>query len=237
MIDYLKPKCTASTIDGYTNVTLLLNSVKRVVDRFSGTLLDIGCGHMPYRSLILEQSTKVTGYKGMDLYETGSPYDPPDVIWDGSTIPLPDNSVDSALMTEVLEHCPNALRVLQESFRVLKPGGFLFVTVPFIWPMHDVPYDEFRYTAYSLRRFYQQVGFENIVIEGTGGRHAVLATTLGLWARRRPLTSRVHVVTKKLFSILLVPIIRLLTSLDERPTELGESTLVVGLCVTANKPK
>ncbi|MFZ0608366.1 MAG: hypothetical protein WAM75_11935 [Xanthobacteraceae bacterium] len=47
-------------------------------------------------------------------------------------------------------------------------------------------------------------------IEATGGRHAVPALTLGLWVRRRSLTSRRHVVTKYVLSLLLWPVIWLL---------------------------
>jgi SAM-dependent methyltransferase len=144
--------------------------------------------------------------------------------------------VDSALLTEVLEHCPDPEIVLREVCRVLRPGGFLFLTVPFIWPIHDVPNDEFRYTPFSLVRLLESAGFANPFIEATGGRHAMLAVTLGLWVRRRELTSRIHVVTKTVLSVLLWPIIWLLMKIDQRPRQLGESTLLVGLSVSVNKP-
>lgn len=45
-------------------------------------------------------------------------------------IPLPDNSVDYLLSTEVLEHVPNFARALAELYRVGKPGAKLFVSIP-----------------------------------------------------------------------------------------------------------
>jgi hypothetical protein len=105
----------------------------------------------------------------------------------------------------------------------------MFLTVPFIWPIHTVPHDEFRYTPFALRRILEGAGFRDPIIEATGGRHAVLALTLGLWARPRPLTSRVHVVTLAVFSFLMWPVIWLLLKMDKRPREFGESTMVVGL--------
>ena len=108
-------------------------------------------------------------------------------MWDGATIPMPDVSVGSCLLTEVLEHCPDPQAVLIEIHRVLKPRGFLFLTVPFVWPMHTVPHDEYRYTPFALRRMLDMAGFTDAKIEATGGRDAMLAVVLGLWARRLPL--------------------------------------------------
>jgi SAM-dependent methyltransferase len=234
MIDYLAPKCRPSTLDNYANVRLLLGAVRRALCNFKGEVLDVGCGRMPYKSLILSEPSRATHCIGLDL--PANDYGSPDLVWDGRTIPLPDSSVDGAILTEVLEHCPDAEVVLREVLRVLRPGGFLFLTVPFIWPIHDVPYDEFRYTPFSLRRILENVGFPNPSIEATGGRHATLAVILGLWVRRRPLTSRVHLVTKALLSVLLWPIVWLLMKIDERPEELTESTLFVGLSSSVYKP-
>lgn len=233
MIDYVAPQCRPSTLDGYANVRLLLGAVQRALGDFYGDVLDVGCGHMPYKKLILSTPSRATRYIGLDLSGNGFQ---PDLEWDGRTIPLADASVDTALLTEVLEHCPDAGAVLREVHRVLRPGGFLFLTVPFIWPIHDVPHDEFRYTPFSLRRILEGAGFPHPSIEATGGRHAMLAAVLGLWVRRRALTSRVHVVTRTILSALLWPVIWSLVTVDTRPQELGESTLLVGLSASVRKP-
>ena len=230
---FLAPPCRPSTLDSFGNRRLLLRALMDALPNFCGRLLDVGCGYQPYRSLLLAPPSKATEYVGMDLSD--NVYRPPDLSWDGRRIPLDDRSVDSALLTEVLEHCPDPECVLRETARVLKPGGFMFLTVPFIWPIHAVPNDEFRYTPFSLRRLLENAGFENPTIEATGGRHAVLALTLGLWVRRRALTSRVHVVTKAVLSWLLWPIIWLLLRIDERPQEFEESAMIVGLSVKAFK--
>lgn len=63
-------------------------------------------------------------------------------------LPFPDGSFDGVLLTEVLEHCTHPMMAVGEVFRVLKPGGLLLVTSPFLWPDHrteDYP-DYWRFT-------------------------------------------------------------------------------------------
>lgn len=235
MDPYLAPACSPSTLDSFGNRRLLLRALKEALSSFGGRILDVGCGYQPYRSLLLSAPSQATEYIGLDLPD--NIYRPPELAWDGQRIPLQDLSVDSVLLTEVLEHCPEPEAVLQEIARVLKPGGFMFLTVPFIWPIHTVPHDEFRYTPFALRRLLERAGFPGPSIQATGGRHAVLALTLGLWVRRRALTSRVHVVTKAVLSLLLWPVIWLLLRMDRRPEKFEESTMIVGLAASAYKTK
>jgi SAM-dependent methyltransferase len=230
---YLAPACRPSTLDSFGNRRLILAALRASLPRFSGLVLDVGCGHMPYKSLLLSPPSCASAYIGVDL--PANLYGSPDLEWDGRKIPLSDAAVDSVLLTEVLEHCPQPDEVLQEVARVLKPGGFLFLTVPFIWPIHTVPHDEYRYTPFALRRLLAVAGFSDAKIEATGGRHAVLALTLGLWVRRRSLTSRRHVVTKYVLSRLLLPVIWLLLKLDRVPAEFEESTMIVGLSAAATR--
>ncbi len=56
---------------------------------------------------------------------------------------------------------------LQESYRVLKPGGALYIHVPFAYNEHMVPYDFQRYTRYGLQHIYKSAGFKNITVSPT----------------------------------------------------------------------
>ncbi len=98
-------------------------------------------------------------YIGLDLENNPIYENRPDITWKGNTIPLDDGSIDCAICTEVLEHLPDPEAVLSEIHRVLKPDGLVFISVPFLWPLHDVPYDEYRYTPFSLRRHLTASGF------------------------------------------------------------------------------
>ena len=66
---YLNPKFSATTLDSFANRRLVLKCVKDVLPRLSGTLLDVGCGHKPYRSLIEQPPSQVNRYIGLDLKE------------------------------------------------------------------------------------------------------------------------------------------------------------------------
>ena len=89
---------------------------------------------------------------GIELVSTDiDPERNPDVVCDVCDMPFPDNSFDAVFLIEVLEHVHNPPKALSEIYRVLKPGGNLIFSVPFIFPLHDRPGDYFRYTKYGLK--------------------------------------------------------------------------------------
>jgi SAM-dependent methyltransferase len=221
---YLRPRLTPRNLDRFLVRKSLADAVRGVRSRLSGVLLDIGCGYMPYRELLLAPPSRVTKYVGLDLAAHPNYPISPDLVWDGMTIPLPDESVDSAMATEVLEHCPEPDLVLREIHRVLRPGGVLFLTVPFLWPLHDAPYDHYRYTPFALERMLKSSGFEQVEIHARGGWDASLAQMLGLWARRRPMRRPVRAAV----SLLLLPVVRLL-SLSDRAPRFESNPMVAGL--------
>jgi SAM-dependent methyltransferase len=60
----------------------------------------------------------------------------PDIIGDIHNLPLKDNSLDAFLCIAVLEHVEDPLRACREMHRVLKPGGYCFVYIPFLYYYH-----------------------------------------------------------------------------------------------------
>lgn len=60
----------------------------------------------------------------------------------------------------VLEHIRQPFQVMQEVFRVLKPGGYVLISVPFMQEQHGSPHDYFRYTVNGVRSICAQ--FEEI---------------------------------------------------------------------------
>ncbi len=197
---------------------------------FHGTLLDVGCGRMPYRPLVTNPPSRVERYVGLDV--EGSIDARRDITFDGRNIPLDDNSVDTAMATEVLEHCSEPDHLLREIRRVLKPEGLFFFTVPFLWPLHEVPHDFFRYTPYAMRSLLAQAGFSAIELRVHAGWDASLAQMLGLWLKYRGMRPW----KRQLLSRLSKPLVAFLNAIDERPANPGESTMLTGFSGTARKP-
>lgn len=216
---------------------IVRTSIKRAIDEnlffLEGALLDIGCGQMPYKNYILHHSA-ITSYTGVDIESSFGYHEQvkPDYFWDGVKLPFEDDQYDCALSTEVLEHVPRPLEFMAEACRVLKPGGLLFFTTPFLWPLHDAPYDEWRLTPFSLERLLKEAGFKEIELKALGGWHASMAQMLGLWIKRAPIHSRLR---KLLFPLVLVAYKRLLKWDTELLTNFKDGAMITGLYGTARK--
>ncbi|THU41528.1 class I SAM-dependent methyltransferase [Niastella caeni] len=223
-----------STLDIYYIRRSILNSIEENLDKFHGVFLDLGCGDMPYKPLLLSNKTKIEKYIGIDIASGKIDYDiKPDYFWDGNKIPLADASVDCVMSTEVFEHCPDLLSVMKEIKRVLKPGGFVFFTVPFLWPLHEVPYDEFRYTPYSLERIIRNAGFDKVSLKPTGGWNESLGQMLGLWVTRSPMNFHLRKVLKVLFWPLVWLLVR--KRKKKKTIVFEDSMMITGITGTAYK--
>ena len=130
-----------------------------------GVVLDAGAGYQRYRpffeeSLYLAQEHPVAGARNKDIRTF-------DILCDVRRIPLEDNSVDVVLSTSSLEHFEFPEQFFHEAFRVLKPGGSLWINVPFAYNEHEVPYDFQRPTRFGLLRWYEHAGFERVLVQPT----------------------------------------------------------------------
>jgi len=227
MNNFIDITLNKENLDLYYIRTSIFSALKENISIFNGKLLDTGCGKMPYKEYLLTHSN-VTDYIGLDI-ESAINYDAnvkPDFVWDGRQMPFESASFDSAFGTEVLEHCPDPEIFLKEVYRILKPGGVFFFTVPFLWNLHEVPHDEYRYTPFSLKRHLKNSGFININIKATGGWHAAMAQMLGLWIRRSSMAAK----KRYLLSMLIKPIIKYLIKHDKLDNVVfKEGQMITGL--------
>jgi SAM-dependent methyltransferase len=134
-------------------------------------LLEVGCGDQRYRSFLPKGVT----YDGLDYKQTKikfySKTPDPDILGDAQAIPVKSNRFDCILCTEVLEHMGDTARALSEMVRVLKPKGQLIVTVPFLFPEHNSPYDFHRFTVHGIKHECERNGFDvlkTVKLGGTG---------------------------------------------------------------------
>jgi SAM-dependent methyltransferase len=148
-------------------------------------VLDAGAGASKYRPLFTH-----CHYSTQDFCRYEGPLvkysQPIDYVCDMLEIPLPDASLDAIICTEVLEHVTDAVAVLREFSRLLKPGGKLFLTAPFISDLHMAPYHYYvGFTTYWYRHWLPSVGLviDHIAPQGGPGRVAVryLHGCYGYW--------------------------------------------------------
>jgi SAM-dependent methyltransferase len=221
------------TMTFYSARSSILASVKAETASFYGTVLDVGCGFMPYRELI-ESVPAVDRYVGMDL-EQPTYYGEiePDLKWNGERIPADDRSFDCVMATEFLEHYSEPEKVLAEILRVMKPDGRFFATVPFIWNLHEIPNDEYRYTPYSLERHLRNAGFRDIEITKLGGWNMAFAQMIGLWLG----FSRIHRFLRPVLKVLCFPFYAYLVKTDKTLEGFDgiERSMFSGLVITARR--
>lgn len=232
---FLNLKLHVNNLDRFYIRKSILDSLNKNITQFDGKLLDVGCGGMPYKDHIFQHSS-ITEYIGIDI-ENALDYNSeiaPDKTWNGVNMPFEENIFNCAIATEVLEHCSDPEITIKEIYRVLKPDGLFFFTVPFLWNLHEVPNDQYRYTPFSLKRHLENSGFKDIIIDATGGWNASLAQMLGLWVKRSRLSKR----KRRYFSILLKPIIKKLIESDNlKSVQFVEGQMITGLSGVAKKLK
>lgn len=127
----------------------------------NGAVLDAGSGEGErYKSFL-----KFDKYLTLDI----NPLNKPDIIASVENIPLDDNSVDSIISTQVLEHVKDPQKAVKEFHRVLKPGGHCLLTAPQYGELHEEPNDYFRFTKFGLEELFKNAGFKIVKTDQRGG--------------------------------------------------------------------
>lgn len=134
----------------------LAKHISELACHITGKTLDVGCGTKPYAHLY-----RANEYVGLEL-------DTPqnrasknaDYFYDGNRFPFSNATFDSMVANEVFEHVFNPDEFLGEAGRVLKPGGMLLMTLPFVWDEHEQPHDFARYSSFGIKGLLERHGFE-----------------------------------------------------------------------------
>jgi len=124
----------------------------------NGNVIDVGCANQRLK-LYLPKDCK---YIALDYYKTASNlYETiPDIYGNAQSLPFANDCADTLTLIEVIEHLSNPSTAFSEAHRVLKAGGDLIVTVPFLYPIHDAPYDFQRFTRYGLEELASENNFK-----------------------------------------------------------------------------
>jgi SAM-dependent methyltransferase len=135
-----------------------------------GRMLDVGCGRRPYAPWLHGASA----YVGFDVPQAGDP----SVCGLAYDLPFMDQSFDTVISTQTLEHIEEPQRAVAEMARVLRPGGYMILTVPQTWRLHEKPYDFYRYTRYGLRYMIEHAQLEVIEVVPQGGVWITVGQTI-----------------------------------------------------------
>jgi SAM-dependent methyltransferase len=140
-----------------------------------GSLLDLGAGVKPYAPVYRPHFEECIA---VDVPHSPHDISGVDVFASAEELPFGEDSFDCVICTEVIEHCTDPATVMKEIRRVLKPGGTALVTTPFLVPLHDMPYDFWRFTPSALRLLAERAGLEVDSIRPRGEYSAVLIEML-----------------------------------------------------------
>ena len=167
---YLRVRISA---EEYSNERFAREVGERVAQ--GAVLLDAGAGLCPYEHLFSHASyfstdvQNVHDNRGEPLHEFLSNVD---------HLPLRAGWADVVTAFQVLEHVPEPEAALRELYRILRPGGTLYLTVPQGWGLHLEPHHYFNFTRYGLEYLLTKVGFVEVEVKERGGIFWLLGNRL-----------------------------------------------------------
>ena len=161
--------------------SLTVQSLRGVAPRARGRLLDVGCGSKPYEPIFRPYVAEYVGVEHESTFEvTAAEHSTnrPDVLYDGDRLPFADDTFDTVLSVQVLEHTPHPAALVVEMGRVLKPDGILILTAPFSFRLHEEPHDYFRYSPHGLRQLCTDAGLTVIEMQQQGSLWSLIGHKL-----------------------------------------------------------
>jgi SAM-dependent methyltransferase len=154
---------------------------RRIASR--ATVLDIGGRNQNsrsarrLRSLSGNPDTKITCTDIIDEYQ-------PDLVDDITDSKIPDASFDAIYCDAILEHVKDYWTATHHLHRILKPGGEIFIYVPFCWCFHD-RMDFHRFTFTEVARLVEGYSERRLFVSDPNGYGGVLTLMLTLFQLQR----------------------------------------------------
>lgn len=117
---------------------------------FTGTIIDIGGERNPSGGFKLPKIKDLRYIFNIDIEKQ------PDIVGDATLLPFGTASIDTVLLIEVLEHIQQPEQTIVEIARVLKKGGYLIFSMPFLYKIHAAPFDYQRYTKLKIENMFSE---------------------------------------------------------------------------------
>jgi SAM-dependent methyltransferase len=137
-----------------------------------GRLLDLGCGKVPLFEMYRRHISSSVCVDWPSSYHGNAHVD---VACDlNQPIPFSSAAFDTIVLSDVIEHLFDYQTVWSEMARLLRPSGKLIVGVPFLYWLHEDPFDYFRPTEFALRRYCEANGFTVVSLDPYGGAADVI---------------------------------------------------------------
>lgn len=143
----------------HRKINNLLNKLAEEYDKPDFTILEIGTGT---KALVHKKLFKSAHFIASDIAKNENIDQVIDVTKSGA---LDTESYDLILCMNVLEHLPNPQKAIDIMYQGLKNPGQLFIVTPFLFPIHDPPYDFYRYSEYALKKMmgsFSQVSIKKV---------------------------------------------------------------------------
>tara|TARA_Y100000310_G_C20462298_1_gene705950 strand:- start:79 stop:777 length:699 start_codon:yes stop_codon:yes gene_type:complete len=129
----------------------LFHILNHTLGTFVGKSAKASIAHLPKGSLIVNIGSGAEVIRDDVVNLDCIPYPGVKIVGDANNMPFKDNFVDAVICESLLEHVLDPKVVLNEVYRVLKPGGMMYLSIPFIIPFHSSPHDYYRWTAAGSR--------------------------------------------------------------------------------------
>jgi len=138
-------------------------------------ILDI----IPREEIVLNLGSGPTRLSDRFINIDFHPYKNVDLISDVHHLPIKSSSVSGTISIAMLEHVRNPQFVVDEIHRILKPGGYVYSIVPFIFGYHSAPDDYYRWTREGIKELFSS--FQAIEIGVYSGPTSSMLIILQEW--------------------------------------------------------
>ncbi len=109
----------------------------------------------------------------------------PDIVGDVHDLPFEDNSVDAFVAMCILTHVEEPQKAMREMYRCLKPGGYIFLFLPFLYyyhPMKGYYKDFYRFTQDGIE--YMMQDFSSVEVQSVRGPISTLLNLIPMFSKK-----------------------------------------------------